>query len=277
LFTILSPKFVKVPLEALFNSVSMTLDNINAQIDRAEMQANLSPAGRLATIKLPRIPSDKIPDINNLYALREAIREPAIYCDPKIADLMDELRGVPPYAIFFDMVLIPAKGTPEYQEQCALYGGRSMSDNLAAAMTPQIIPKDPMMPMNPIVATAAPQDLAAAATGQLPPITTPVSASLPMVPPAPGQLGDLAAQATTNPQAAALGALAGSSPMGALAAQAATNPQGAALGALAGSSPLGAMAAQAATNPQGAALGALAGSSPLGAMAAKVGKKGTMV
>jgi hypothetical protein len=298
LFTILSPKFVKVPLETLFNSVSMTLDNINAQIDTAEMQANLSPAGRLATIRLPRIPSDKIPDINNLYALREAIREPAIYCDPKIADLMDELRGVPPYAIFFDMVLIPAKGTPEYQEQCAIYGGRSMSDNLAAAMTPQIIPNNPMMPMNPIVATAAPQDIAGAATGQLPPITTPVSA-LPMVPPPPGQLGDLAAtnpqaaalgalagsspmgalaaQAATNPQAAALGALASSSPMGALAAQAATNPQGAALGALAGSSPLGAMAAQAATNPQGAALGALAGSSPLGAMAAKVGKKGTGV
>jgi hypothetical protein len=258
LFTTLSPQFVKAPLRALFDSVAVTIDNMNQQLELAEVQANLSPAGVLATIKLPRIPGDKIPDVDNLYALREAIREPMIYCDPKIADLMSELRGVPPYALFFDLALIPAPGTPQFIAMCAPFKGRTMSDNLTAAAEPQIIPKQLALPPGALGGLAAVQSIASnpqgAALGAL-------ASSSP--------LGALAAQAATDPKAAALGALASSSPLGALAAQAATDPKGAALGALASSSPLGALAAQAATDPKAAALGALASSSPLGALAAQ--------
>jgi len=252
LFTTLSPQFVKAPLRALFDSVAVTIDNMNQELDMAETEANLSPAGRLATIKLPRIPGDKIPDVDNLYALREAIREPAIYCDPKIADLMSELRGVPPYALFFDLALIPAPGTPQFIEMCTPFKGRSMSDNLAALATPQIIPKQLDLPPG----------LSAGLDGL---------AALKSI--------------TDNPEGAALGALASSSPLGALAAQAATDPKGAALGAIASSSPMGALAAQAVNDPKGAALGAIAShspaaatalhvaSDPIGALAAHIGTK----
>jgi hypothetical protein len=177
LFTTLSPQFVKLQVSMLFESVRLQLETMNAQIDAAEMQANLSPAGKMATIRLPRIPDNVIPDVNNLYALRDALRTPAIYCDPKIADLMDELRGVPPYALFFDLVMIPAKGTPEFAEQCAAFNGKSMSDNLAGSMTPQIIPlgSTEPIPMNPIAASGGPDvvgQASAAAAGPASPLTS---------------------------------------------------------------------------------------------------------
>jgi hypothetical protein len=87
---------------------------------------------------MPRIPSDKIPDVNNLYALREAVREPAIYCDPKISSLMNDLREVPPYALFFDLALIPAPGSPEFEEKCAPFKGKGLSDNLVDSAKPQV-------------------------------------------------------------------------------------------------------------------------------------------
>jgi hypothetical protein len=281
LFSTLSPQFVKAPLRALFDSVAIQLDTINQQLNVAEAEANLSPAGTLATIKLPRIPGDKIPDINNLYALREAIREPAIFCDPKISDLMAELRGVPPYALFFDLAMLPAPGTANFAEQCAPYKGKSVQDNLTALAAPQIIPKQLALPglataplalpglaAAPLAAAAAAPALNGAMSSLKSIATDPKAAAMGALASS-SPLGALAVQAATDPKAAALGALASSSPLGALAAQAATDPKAAALGALASSSPLGALAAQAATDPKAAALGALASSSPLGALAVK--------
>ena len=152
LFTTMSPAFVKAPISALFNSVALQIETLNAQIDAAEMQANMGPLSTIATIKLPKIPSDKIPDINNLYALREAVREPAIYCDPKISQLMMELRGVPPYALFFDMANIPQMASPDYVKSCSAFKGASLSDNLAKLAAPQIIPigSDEPLPAMPL-------------------------------------------------------------------------------------------------------------------------------
>ena len=249
LFTVMSPKFVKLPIQTLFDSVSLSLENINNQLDAAEIKANMGPLGKLASIRLPRIPMQMIPDVNNLYGLRDAIREPAIYCDPKIADLMEELRGVPPYALFFDLVMIPKKGSPEYIERCAPYKGGTLSDNLAAAVAPQIIPLGGDQ-ANPIAVMTTPQDLAKA---QAPP-TLPVSGTLPGAA-ASNPLAPSPAPPAANPMAALA-----SNPLGALAsspAAPAANP----MAALA-SNPLGALGAMAA-NP--GALQALA-SNPKGAL-----------
>jgi len=217
LFTTLSPQFVKLQVSMLFESVRLQLDTMNSQIDAAEIRANMSPAGKMATIRLPRIPDNVIPDVNNLYALRDALRTPAIYCDPKIADLMDELRGIPPYALFFDLVMIPAKGTPDFAEQCAVFDGKSMSDNLASSMTPQIIPlgSTEPIPMNPTAASGGPdvvgQASAAAAAEPASPLTS--------------GLGSLMADplaALKDPKAAASAAL--SSAAGDIAGKTGINP-----------------------------------------------------
>lgn len=147
LFTTLSPGFVKKPIATLFDAVSLQLETLNAQIDAAETTANMGPLSAVASIRLPRIPTDKIPDINNLYALREAIRLPQIYCDPKISSLMEELRAVPPYALFFDFALIPQPNNPEYTKTCAPLKGASLQDNLVAASAPQIIPNGMSEPL----------------------------------------------------------------------------------------------------------------------------------
>jgi hypothetical protein len=180
LFTTLSPQFVKLQVSMLFESVRLQLETMNAQIDAAEMRANMSPAGRMATIRLPRIPDNVIPDVNNLYALRDALRTPAIYCDPKIADLMEELRGIPPYALFFDLVMIPAKGTPDFAEQCAAFNGKSMSDNLAASMSPQIIPlgSTEPIPINPTPVPSGPDVVGQASAAAAAPPASPLTSGL---------------------------------------------------------------------------------------------------
>lgn len=159
LFTVLSPQFVKAPLKALFDSVAMTLEGVNQQLETAEDMVNKTPVAALAKIKMPRIPGDAIPDVNNLYALREAVRQPAIFCDPKIASLMNDLRGVPPYALFFDLALVPAPESDEFKEQCAQFAGKTLSDNLVQLTTPQVIPlgSDTPLQLNPeaLVANAA--------------------------------------------------------------------------------------------------------------------------
>jgi hypothetical protein len=157
LFTTLSPQFVKAPLRALFDTTSQTLQTINEQFETTEDALNKSPVAAIAHIKLPRIPTDKIPDINNLYSLREAVRVPALYCDPKIADLMNSLRNVPPYALFFDLARIPAPGTPEFAEKCVPFKGKTMSDNLVSMAKPQIYPIGSDLPL---VLTADPTKLA---------------------------------------------------------------------------------------------------------------------
>jgi hypothetical protein len=159
LFTVMSPQFVKAPLKALFDSVAMTLDSVNQQLETAEDMVNKTPVAALAKIKMPRIPGDAIPDINNLYALREAVRQPAIFCDPKIAALMNDLRGVPPYALFFDLALVPGVDSDDFKEQCAPFAGKTLSDNLVQLTTPQVIPlgSDTPLQLNPeaLVADAA--------------------------------------------------------------------------------------------------------------------------
>jgi hypothetical protein len=178
LFTTMSPDFVKAPIARLLESVSLQLEAINLQLETAEQTANMGPVSALATIKLPRIPSDKIPDINNLYALREAIREPAIYCDPKISELMEELRDIPPYALFFDLALIPKPTSEEYNRSCAPLKGASLQDTLSQSVAPQIYPIGsdtplPTVPLaNPVTASNIPEVAAPVSLGQDAPKTS---------------------------------------------------------------------------------------------------------
>ena len=153
LFTTMSPGFVREPVAALFMSVSTALDNVNNNMEMTEEKLARSPAGKLAKIRLPRIPTDKIPDVNNLYALREALREPAIYCDPKISVLLEELRNVPPYAVFFDLALIPRQESKEYPEMCKPYEGGNLTENLIKQLEPEIEIKEPTLPSVPALPT----------------------------------------------------------------------------------------------------------------------------
>jgi hypothetical protein len=256
LFTTLSPDFVKAPISKLFDAVSLQLETINAQMDAAEMQANMGPVSAVATIKLPRIPSDKIPDINNLYALREAVREPAIFCDPKISQLMTELRDVPPYALFFDLALIPKAGSPDYVKSCASFQGSSISDNLAKLAVPEIYPlgSDTPLPSAPVLPSAdssSPSAPVLPSSDSSSPSITPVSSTV------------------DNPLAAATAALA--NPQAAIAGIASESLAKSPLGSVLGKNPLETLAnprAALASSAKGLASSALS-KSPLGSVLGK--------
>jgi len=148
-FTTMSPQLVKKPIAAMFMSVSTTLDKMNEALETSEKNLDKGPLGKLATIQMPKIPMEKIPDVNNLYALREAIREPSVYCSTDIKPLLDELRGVPPYALFFDLALIPRPDNKDYPELCKPFLGKKLEDNVLAIikdLKPEIKLIEPEIP-----------------------------------------------------------------------------------------------------------------------------------
>jgi hypothetical protein len=131
-FTTMSPQLVKKPIAAMFMTVTQTLDKMNTALEKSEEKLDRGSLGKLATIHMPKIPIDKIPDVNNLYALREAIREPSVYCSTDIKPLLDELRKVPPYALFFDLALIPRSDSKDYNNLCQPFGNKSLEQNVLA-------------------------------------------------------------------------------------------------------------------------------------------------
>jgi hypothetical protein len=141
IFSVLAPDMIRKPLNMLMDKAVAMADTINQTLDTAEKRAQ-SSLGRLATIKLPRLPSEKIPDISDLYNLQEFIHAPEFYCHPEISPLIQELRGIPPLALFFDIFLIPAPGSAEYIEKCAA----TPTLDIASFFKPEIIVNNPLAP-----------------------------------------------------------------------------------------------------------------------------------
>ena len=157
---------------------------------------------------------------------------------------MEELRSVPPYALFFDFALIPQPNSAEYAKMCTPLKGASFSDSLVQAAAPQIIPNGSTEPL-PI----------------LPPENT---IDTTIVKPVSEDPGNNSSETVENPQAATEASNAIKNPVGALLG---ANPQAAATDAL-GKSPVGALLGanplQALQNPQAAAANAL--KNPVGSL-----------
>jgi hypothetical protein len=139
MFSVLAPDIVRRPINMIMDKAAAMADTINTTLDTAEKRAQ-SALGRLATIKLPRIPSEKIPDISDLYNLQEFIHAPEFYCHPEITPLIQEMRGIPPLALFFDLFMIPIPGSPEFNEKCAA----TPTLDIAAFFKPEITVNNPL-------------------------------------------------------------------------------------------------------------------------------------
>ena len=146
LFGIVAPDIVRRPLASLLDKVRMLVDQFNNQMVAAEVQATAALKG-FGSVSLPKIPSSQVPTVADLYILQQYVHNPHVYCHPEVAPLLAELRAIPPLALFFDLLSIPAVGSTAYMQAC------STLPPLAASLKPTITPTplaEPIMPTVPI-------------------------------------------------------------------------------------------------------------------------------
>jgi hypothetical protein len=94
LFSVVAPDIVRKPLSSLLDQMRTLVPN------------------------LPKS-SPQIPSISDLYTIQQHLHNPRIYCNAEIAKLLTELHEIPPLALFFDLLSIPAVGTTAYMEACS--------------------------------------------------------------------------------------------------------------------------------------------------------------
>ena len=139
IFSVLSPDIIRKPIVRVLDRIREMADTFNEQMSAAEAQATAALKG-LGVMQFPRIASEYIPSIGDLYSIQTLVHNPRVYCDPQVAALITEMRGIPPLALFFDLLNIPTPGTPKYAEACAAVGQTTLAQDFAPKFIPATMP-----------------------------------------------------------------------------------------------------------------------------------------
>lgn len=134
LFAVVAPDIVRRPIVNLLDKVRVMIETYNNAATKAEVQATAALKG-FGSVEIPKMPSSRIPTIGDLYILQEYVHNPNIYCHPEIAPLLEELRSIPPMALFLDLFNIPKAGSREYEAACALVATVPLSQQLGPKIT----------------------------------------------------------------------------------------------------------------------------------------------
>lgn len=117
-FATVAPEIIRKPIVMLLDKVRLIAENFNETMTKAEVQASAALKG-FGSVELPKFPIERIPSISDLYILQEYIQNPRIYCHPDVSGLIQEMRSIPPLALFFDLLNVPSAGTQQFQQACA--------------------------------------------------------------------------------------------------------------------------------------------------------------
>ena len=117
-FGTVAPDIIRRPIVRLLDKVRLIAENFNETMTKAEVQASAALKG-FGSVELPKFPIERIPSISDLYILQEYIQNPRIYCHPDVSGLIEEMRSIPPLALFFDLLNVPAMNTKQFQQACA--------------------------------------------------------------------------------------------------------------------------------------------------------------
>jgi hypothetical protein len=134
LFGVVSPDIVRKPVVALLDKVRAMIEQYNDMATKAEVQATAALKG-FGSVEIPKMPSSQIPTIGDLYILQEYVHNPNVYCNPEVVALIEELRGIPPMALFLDLLSIPKPGSREYEEACAKVAATPLAQQLGPKIT----------------------------------------------------------------------------------------------------------------------------------------------
>lgn len=134
LFALVSPDMVRKPVVRVLDKIREFVDAYNQSVEVQQIQAQAALAGK-GSLEIPKIPSTRIPTIGDLYIIQEYLHHPQIYCHDEIAPLIAEMRAIPPLALFFDLIDIPAIGSQRFTEACASIASAPLGKAFAPRLT----------------------------------------------------------------------------------------------------------------------------------------------
>jgi hypothetical protein len=129
LFTTVSPEIIRIPIVKLLDTVRAVVESFNAKMETLSQKATLALKG-VGRVEFPQLPSEKIPSFSDLYIIQEYIQMPQVYCHPEVDALIQQMRSIPPLALFFDLLNIPLKTSEEWQRVCAKIESTPLADFL---------------------------------------------------------------------------------------------------------------------------------------------------
>lgn len=134
LFGVVSPEIVRKPVVALMDKVRAIIETYNDAATKAEVRATAALKG-FGSVEIPKMPSSQIPTIGDLYILQEYVHNPNVYCHPEVAPLLEEVRAIPPMALFLDLFNVPKVGSREYEAACAKVAATPLAQQLVPKIT----------------------------------------------------------------------------------------------------------------------------------------------
>ncbi len=134
LFATVAPGFVRKPVVEMLDKVRGIVEEWNTKMREAEAKGQ-ALLGDKGTVTFPTIPPSLIPSIGDFYILQQYIHDPRMYCHPQLAPLLVQMRSIPPLALFFDLLNIPAPDTREYKNACAKVSAMSPAEAIQPVIT----------------------------------------------------------------------------------------------------------------------------------------------
>jgi hypothetical protein len=116
-FATMAPDQVRLPLNKLTEAVQTGVQKMNKMSEEAEKKVETASGG-LVKLHAPHIDPSLVPSFTDLSSVQRLLQQPQIYCQPEIAIIIEEVRGIPPLALLFDLFNIPRKDSPEFVEAC---------------------------------------------------------------------------------------------------------------------------------------------------------------
>lgn len=169
LFSIFSPKFIKIAVNNSFDKMKELVENFNEKAQQLEEKAQATAATAGIVVSFPKIPMKLVPNMDDIQNLQTLAKIPAIYCSPEFQKILEPILIVPPLRLVVELLNIPTL-PDDRKEQCAGTDTSGLAKSVSNLATPEIsvIPGGPAdMAGTAAAATAAIEEKTNAATSSV--------------------------------------------------------------------------------------------------------------
>jgi hypothetical protein len=144
-FSTFAPEPIFLIVDTLFKELRGIIEEINKRVDDAEasiMSQIPESMKKCYDIQFRRIPSDIIPQLDNLEALQAVFNVPEIYCNKAIRDKIEQLTFIPPVRLLLELLNVPTL-KEDFNKKCSgiVSNDATMEDSILNAMKPIVTKK----------------------------------------------------------------------------------------------------------------------------------------
>jgi hypothetical protein len=144
LFSIFSPKFIKIAVNNSFDKMKELVENFNEKSQELQEKAQAAAASAGVVVSFPTIPMKVVPNMDDIQNLQTLAKIPAIYCSPEFQKILEPILIVPPLRLIVELLNIPTL-PDDRKEQCAGTDTSGLAKSVSNLATPEvnIIPGGP--------------------------------------------------------------------------------------------------------------------------------------